>query len=79
MKTRLSREQGWKDKDGVAWYSQGYLRTRTIVTRHETLEEVHAVLADFYDEEFQRNAINAKRNVSRIICKLKKRLEVLEK
>ena len=36
-------------------------------TPTEILREVHTILADFYDEELERNEINAKRNVLRII------------
>jgi len=44
-------------------------------TPTEILREVHTILADFYDEELERNEINAKRNVSRTIKILKERIE----
>ena len=44
-------------------------------TNEEVLNEVHNILADFYDEEFKRNSKNAKMNVSRTIRILKERIE----
>jgi hypothetical protein len=41
----------------------------------EILKEVHHILADFYDEELERNRNNAMRNVSRTIAHLKDRIE----
>lgn len=39
------------------------------------LGEVHCILADFYDEELERNEKNAKINVSRVIRILKEKIE----
>jgi transcription initiation factor IIE alpha subunit len=44
----------------------------------EVLEEVHNILADFYDEELERNQNNAKRNVSRTIRILRERIEEIK-
>jgi hypothetical protein len=47
-------------------------------TSKNILEEVHEILADFYDEELERNENNAKRNVSRTIRILKERIEQID-
>jgi hypothetical protein len=47
-------------------------------SNEEILKEVHNILADFYDEELERNENNAKRNVSRTIRILKERIEEIE-
>ena len=44
-------------------------------TAEDILKEVHNILANFYDEELERNEKNAKINVSRVISKLKERIE----
>ncbi len=48
-------------------------------TKEEILREVNHILADFYDEELERNEYNAKKNVSRTIRILKERIEEIEK
>ena len=47
-------------------------------TQEEILNEVHNILADFYDEELLRNENNAKINISRTIRILKERIELIE-
>jgi hypothetical protein len=47
-------------------------------SNEEILKEVHNILADFYDEELERNQNNAKKNVSRTIRILKERIEEIE-
>ena len=46
-------------------------------TYNDALTDVHHILADFYDEELKRNKINAMRNISTTILKLKKRIDLL--
>lgn len=46
---------------------------------NQALEDVHGILADFYDEKLEENEVNAKRNYSRIIRELKERIEGLKK
>lgn len=48
---------------------------KELKTQQEILKEVHHILADFYDEELERNEKNAKKNVSRTIRILKERIE----
>ena len=43
------------------------------------LDEVHAILVDFYDEEYQKNELNAKKNYSKIIRILKERIEGIKR
>ena len=44
-------------------------------TAKEILEEVHEIIANWYDEELERNEINAKKNYSRVTLILKERIE----
>jgi len=44
-------------------------------TYNDAITDIHQILADFYDEELERNEVNAKRNVSRTISKLKERID----
>jgi len=48
-------------------------------TYNEAIDDVHSILADFYDEELERNHTNAVRNVSRTIRELRERVEDLKK
>ena len=48
-------------------------------TYNEAIDDVHSILADFYDEKLEENEVNAKRNYSRIIRELKERVEDLKK
>ena len=47
--------------------------------KNNLFKEFHHLLADFYDEELERNELNAKTNVSRIVRILKEKLEKMEK
>lgn len=47
-------------------------------TAIEVLEEVHEIIADWYDEELERNEINAKKNYSRVVLILKERIEGID-
>ena len=49
------------------------------MNKEQIFAEIHHILADFYDEELERNSNNAKINVSRTIRILKDRIEKLEK
>ena len=42
-----------------------------------TKEQVHEIIADWYDEELERNEVNAKRNYSRVTRILKERIDNL--
>jgi len=42
-----------------------------------TKTQVHELIADWYDEEFERNEVNAKRNYSRACRILKERIDIL--
>ena len=48
-------------------------------TYNEAIDDVHSILAEFYDEKLEENEVNAKRNYSRIIRELKERVEDLKK
>jgi len=42
-----------------------------------TKQQVHEIIADWYDEELERNEVNAKRNYSRAARILKERIDIL--
>lgn len=42
-----------------------------------TKDQIHEIIADWYDEELERNEINAKRNYSRVTVILKERIDNL--
>ena len=44
---------------------------------NKALEDVHNIIADWYDEELERNEVNAKRNYSRATRILKERIDEL--
>ena len=46
---------------------------------NKALEDVHGIVADWYDEELEINPIRAKANYSRTIKILKKRIDELFK
>ena len=51
---------------------------KKMIEYNKAIDDVHSVLADFYDEKLEENEVNAKRNYSRIIRELKERIEKLK-
>ena len=45
---------------------------------NKAIDDVNSELADFYDECYKKNPINAKKNISTTICKLKERIDKLK-
>ena len=48
-----------------------------IMEKKITKQQVHEIIADWYDEELERNEVNAKRNYSRAARILKERIDIL--
>jgi len=51
---------------------------KKMIEYNKAIDDVHSVLADFYDEKLEENEVNTKRNYSRIIRELKERIEDLK-
>jgi len=73
-----------KEGNKIAWRQEFKIRMREIIeaeeeTKKTLFKEFHSLLADFYDEELERNELNETRNVSRIVRILKEKLEKMEK
>ena len=51
---------------------------KKMIEYNKAIDDVHSVLADFYDEKIEENEVNTKRNYSRIIRELKERIEDLK-
>lgn len=45
---------------------------------NRALEDVHDIIADWYDEELERNRVNAMRNHSKTARILKERIDVIK-
>lgn len=46
---------------------------------NQALQDFHNIVADWYDEELERNEVNAKKNYSRVSLILKERIDKLFK
>ena len=42
-----SKTEGWKGKEGIKWYSEGYIESRRIIIKHELKKEVLEVIDRF--------------------------------
>jgi hypothetical protein len=45
----MKKREGWIDKDGIRWYSQGYINSQIIITLNEYHKKLSCLL-DFLND-----------------------------
>lgn len=57
-------KEGWKDKDGISWYSKGYVESREIIAIAETKKAMaEKVLKELDELQYKEHSEVSKRLV----------------